>query len=121
MRGLALLVVLLGPSALSLPSVARELISQEAPFHVGQNVTVCGTVAFANYAVQTKGQPTYLTLDQLHPRQVFIILIWGSDRPKFGEPEIKLLGRTVCANGLIESYKGKPQIVIEDPQQLSVK
>jgi hypothetical protein len=52
---------------------------------------------------------------------VFTVLIWGSDRPKFGGPEIKLLGRTVCANGPIESYKGKPEIVARDPRQLLVK
>jgi hypothetical protein len=52
---------------------------------------------------------------------VFTIVILGSDRPKFGEPEIKLLGKTVCATGLIEAYKGKPEIVAKDPRQLVMK
>jgi DNA/RNA endonuclease YhcR with UshA esterase domain len=100
---------------------AAELTTQQAASHVGETATVCGTVASANYAVRTSRQPTFLNLDQAYPQQLFTILIWGTDRAKFGSPEVGLMGKRVCATGLIESYKGKPEIVATDPRQLSVR
>ena len=44
-----------------------------------------------------------MDLDEPYPRQIFTILIWGSDRPKFGEPEVKYENKKVCATGLITS------------------
>jgi hypothetical protein len=84
MKKLALVVALLGVPGLALPSAAAELTSQQAASHVGETATVCGTVASANYAVRTNRQPTFLNLDQPYPRQVFTIVIWGSDRSKCG-------------------------------------
>jgi hypothetical protein len=118
MRGLALVVALLSVG-LTFPSAAAELNSQQAASHIGETATVCGTVASANYAVRTKGQPTFLNLDKPYPNQVFTIMIWGSDRGKFGTPEVQYLGKRLCATGQIQSYKGKPEIVANDPRQLT--
>ena len=71
-------------------------------------MTVCGTVASTNFAARSKGQPTYLNLDRPYPNQVFTVLIWGSDRPKFGAPETTLMGKKLCATGTIKAYRGKP-------------
>jgi hypothetical protein len=40
---------------------------------VGENVTVCGTAASANYATHAKGQPTFLNLDKAYPHQIFTV------------------------------------------------
>jgi hypothetical protein len=119
-RGLALVVALLG-AGLPFPSAAAELNSQQAASHIGETATVCGTVASTNYAVRTKGQPTFLNLDKPYPNQVFTIMIWGSDRHKFGAPEVQYLGKRLCATGQIRSYKGKPEIIANDPKQLTLK
>ena len=42
---------------------AANLTADQAPSHVGENATICGTVASANYAAHAKGQPTFLNLD----------------------------------------------------------
>ena len=110
-----MLVALLVPAQ----GLAAELSAQEAASHVGETASVCGTVASANYSVRTKGQPTFLNLDQPYPKQVFTVLIWGSDRAKFGTPEVQFMGKRLCATGRIESYKGKPEIVATDPRQLT--
>ena len=60
MRVLALVVALLSMSALSCQTAAAELTSQQAASHVGETATVCGTLASANYATRTKGQPTFM-------------------------------------------------------------
>lgn len=88
---------------------------------VGETATVCGTIVSANYAIKLKGQPTFLNLDRPYPNQVFTVLIWGNDRVKFGEPEVKFLGKTVCATGKIRDYRGKPEIIATDTKQLTAK
>jgi DNA/RNA endonuclease YhcR with UshA esterase domain len=100
---------------------APWLAAQDAAGHIGEVATVCGTVASANFANRSKGQPTYLNLDRPYPNQVFTILIWGSDRPKFGTPETTLMGKRVCAAGAIKEYRGKPEIVATDPRQLTMQ
>jgi len=99
---------------------AAELTARQAASHVGATATVCGTVASANYSVRTKGQPTFLNLDLPYPQQVFTVLIWGTDRAKFGTPETQFMAKRLCATGKIEMYKGKPEIVATDPRQLTV-
>jgi DNA/RNA endonuclease YhcR with UshA esterase domain len=90
----------------------------QAAGHIGKWATVCGIVASANYAIKTRRQPTFLNLDRPYPNQIFTILIWGSERPKFGSPDVALMGKKVCATGTIEEYRGKPEIVATDPAQI---
>ena len=63
-------------------------------------------------------QPTFLNLDQPFPQQIFTVVIFGSDRSKFGEPEKAFLNQTICATGTIEDYRGLPQIVAKEPKQI---
>jgi hypothetical protein len=79
MRGLALVVALVS-AGVTVPSAAAELKWRQGASHVGETATVCGTVASANYAVRTKGQPTFLNLDKAYPNHVFTIVVWGSER-----------------------------------------
>ena len=111
--GLGLLAFLLPVAA-----AAADLTARQAAGYVGKAETVCGTVASATHAERTKGKPTFLNLDEPYPRHIFTIVIWGTDRPKFGAPEASLMGRRVCVTGRIETYKGKPQIVVADPRNL---
>jgi hypothetical protein len=83
--------------------------------------TICGTVVSANYSSRSKGQPTFLNLDEPYPKQVFTILIWGSDRPKFGEPESKYRDQKICVTGKITSYRGVAEIAATDPGQLEIQ
>src|SRR5262249_8672859 len=88
------------------PAGAKNTLTpDQAPNHIGETATVCGVVVSTRYATGTKGQPTFLNLDRAYPHQVFTVVIWGSDRPKFGTPEITLMGKNVCATGTIQSYR----------------
>ena len=90
---------------------ANALSASEAIGYVGSKRTVCGNVVSANYASGSKGKPTFLNLDKNYPNQIFTILIWGDNRSNFPEaPEIFYRNQKVCASGLIEAYKGVPQI-----------
>jgi len=74
----------------------NKITAAEAKDHVGETRTVCGKVASTHFASKTKGEPTFLNLDEPYPKEVFTILIWGCDRAKFGAPETKYKDATVC-------------------------
>ena len=76
------------------------------------------SVASTHYADRSKGQPTFLNLDEPYPKQIFTILNWGSDRPKFGRPEETYRDKEVCATGKITSYKGIPEIIASETSQI---
>jgi hypothetical protein len=104
--------------ALSTAAQTNKITAAEAKDHVGEVRTVCGKVASAHYAVRSKGQPTFLNLDGPYPKAIFTILIWGSDRAKFGAPETKHQDARVCVTGKITSYRGTPEIVATEPSQI---
>jgi len=99
----------------------KHFSAADAKDHIGEKATVCGKVVSAHYAARSRGQPTFLNLDEPYPRQIFTIVIWGSDRQKFGEPEEKYLDKNVCVTGKITSYRGIPEIVVSQPRQIEVE
>ena len=108
--------VILGPLSI----VAQDYVSPaDAGKYIGQTKTVCGKVASTTYAVRTKGHPTFINLDRPYPNQIFTVVIWGSDRNKFkNPPEIFFKEKRVCVTGKIDTYRGKPEIIVRDPSQV---
>src|ERR1700683_3738125 len=95
-----------------------KITSRQAKDHVGEVQTVCGNVASTHYAARSKGQPTFLNLDEPYPNEVFTILIWGDDRSKFGTPETEFRDKNLCVTGKITSYRGTSEIVATEPSQI---
>jgi len=93
----------------------------EAKSHVGERATVCGEVASTRYAARTRGNPTFINLDKPYPNQIFTVLIWGTDRPKFGDPEELYRNKHICITGKISDYKGVPEVVAYEPPQIKVQ
>src|SRR5271157_686670 len=93
-------------------SYAQTSISAaEAKNHVGERQTVCGQVVSMHYAAQSRGTPTFINLDKPYPNQIFTVLVWGSDRPKFGDPADMYRNKHICVTGKIGDYKGVPEVV----------
>jgi len=106
---------------LGLHAQAKKLTSAEAKDHIGDRATVCGKVVSTHYAKSSKGEPTFLNLDEPYPKEVFTTLIWGSDREKFGTPEDEYKGLRVCVTGKITSYRGRPEIVATERGQIEIQ
>jgi DNA/RNA endonuclease YhcR with UshA esterase domain len=97
---------------------AQTIAATQAKDHVGEKATVCGQVASTHYAARSRGNPTFINLDQPYPNQIFTVLIWGSDRPKFGAPEQTYSGKAICVTGTITMYRGSPEIIAHEPSQI---
>jgi hypothetical protein len=112
---LALLCVLAGGIV---HAQSGHINAGDAKNHVGEKTTVCGRVVSTHFASGSKGQPTFLNLDEPYPKEIFTILIWGSDRPKFGHPEDTYRDKSVCVTGKITSHRGVPEIAASEPGQI---
>ena len=96
--------------------------ADQSKSHIGERATVCGVVASARYAASSKGQPTFVNLDKPYPNQIFTVLIWGSDRAKFGAPEKDFAKKNICVTGMIEQFRGAAEIIAKSPSlQIAVK
>jgi DNA/RNA endonuclease YhcR with UshA esterase domain len=92
---------------------------EDATSHVGETATVCGVVASAKFAANSRSQPTFIDLGKAYPNAAFTAVIFGDDRAKFGTPETALRGKRVCVTGQIRDCRGKPEIILSDPSQLT--
>ena len=59
------------------------------------------------------------TLALTIPASLAVAVIFGTDRAKFGEPETTLSGKRICITGQVRNYRGKPEIIVSDPSQLT--
>jgi hypothetical protein len=83
---------------------------------------VCGVVASADYAADARAHPTFLTLVnpvQPNPAAALTAVIYGTDRAKFGNPEITMPGQRVCVTGFISYFRQRPEMMLSNPSQLS--
>lgn len=88
---------------------------------VGRIATVKGPVVDAYYARSSNGSPTFLNLGRAYPSSSrFTVVIWSENRARFGTPERRYRGRTICVRGRVSTYQGAPQIAAVSPSQIAV-
>jgi len=89
----------------------------EAAKHVGETATVTDKVDGVHQA--RKGH-IFLNMGGKYPNQAFTAFIPAASASKF--PEVRQYeGRTVTLSGKIVIYRGKPEIVVNSPSQISSK
>ena len=91
--------------------------------HVGEHVTVCGTVGNVTWATSSKGKPTFINIGNAYPNpNRFTALIWSENRAKCENIINSMFyGRNVCVTGLIKLYNGTPEIEVTSPSQIEVR
>jgi DNA/RNA endonuclease YhcR with UshA esterase domain len=110
------------PTSIPIEKLSFSWSSKEASKHIGERGTVCGPIVDTRYATGSNGKPTFLNFDRAYPNHTMVVVIWNSNRGAFPRnPQTYYKGKDVCATGLIESYKGKPEIVARDGDQLEIQ
>jgi DNA/RNA endonuclease YhcR with UshA esterase domain len=110
------------PAAWAGVNVIQVISSDQAQQHIGETTTVCGMVASGRYINTPGDERVYLNFDHPYPKQTLAVVIPGAARSRFKEPpETLFQGKTVCVTGPITEYRGKPQIEIEDPSQITIQ
>jgi DNA/RNA endonuclease YhcR with UshA esterase domain len=104
-------------AALSLAAPVKPIPTitpAEAAKHVGEQVVVEGTI---DQIVTTVNLTTHINFGGRYPNQVFTATILKARQPYFtGVKEYE--GKLVLVRGLVRLYRGKPEIVLEEPDQL---
>jgi hypothetical protein len=114
-----LLPVWLG-TALAVPAQTGLITTREAKNHVGEKDRLREGRGHP-FCFEREGPPTSVPFDQPYPDQIFTLVIWGSDRAKFGRPEEIYRDKELCVTGKITSYLGIPEIVASNPNQVQVQ
>jgi len=91
-------------------------------FHIGDSITVCSKVFSARYLEQSNRQPTFLDLGADYPNNLLTVVIFGENRQKFtGFPEVLFANKNICVTGKLEDYKGRPEIIVSNPDQIRIE
>ena len=89
----------------------------EAAKHVGETATITDKVD----GVHQSGKGNiFLNMGGKYPNQAFTAWIPSGSSSQFPNPQ-QYEGRTVAVSGKITLYKGKPEIIVNSPSQISTK
>ena len=95
--------------------------TRQAVYFIGKECNVCGKVIATRFNKNTKSQITYINFDEPYPNTPFTAVLFGKDRINFTyEPEVYLKDKMICVKGIVQTYKGKPQIVVTKENQFSI-
>lgn len=90
---------------------------KEAYNNVGNKVTVCTRV----FSIRATPAITQISAGDKYPNNPLTIIIFSKNYYKFKPaPEELYKDRNICVKGTIELYKGKPQIIVEDPDDIII-
>lgn len=87
----------------------------EAQANIGNHVTVYGLVA----DVVIRDKVSYLNFDFKYPKNTFTAVIFASDYNKFEDLK-SYKNDYVEVKGTVMEYRGKPQIILNSPDQIKV-
>jgi DNA/RNA endonuclease YhcR with UshA esterase domain len=118
MKPKTLLVLLVGALvALASCQSTPNYKATEAARHVGESATVTDRVD----GVQQLGKGnTFLNMGGKYPNQAFTAFIPSENAAQFPHAQ-QYKGRVVSVSGKITLHKGKPEIVVTSPAQISTK
>jgi DNA/RNA endonuclease YhcR with UshA esterase domain len=111
------LVLAFGFAIITAPAFAQAIQPAEAKGHVGQTVTVEGTVDNVH---TTAAGNTYIDIGGKYPNNTFAAVIFSKDASKFTDVNA-LKGKTVDITGPVKLYKEKPEIILKSADQLKTK
>jgi hypothetical protein len=104
-------------AALAVAQAPPNYSACEASKHVGETATVTGRVD--GFHQSGKGN-IFLNMGGKYPNQCFTGFIPSSSAGQFPNAQ-QYEGKTVAVTGKIQLYKGKPEIVVTSPGQISAK
>jgi len=96
---------------------SKRISYTEAPNHIGEYACVVGKV---DHVYTSRKGNTFLNFCPDYKTCPFGAVIFSSDAHKFSNPK-QYEGRTVEIIGLIRSYQGRPEIILNDPSQIKIK
>lgn len=111
-----MLALVLAALSLAAPvKITPTITPAEAAKHVGEEVIVQGTV---DQIVLSVNLTTHINFGGIYPNHQFTATIFKA-RQSFFSGVKGYEGKVVQVRGLVRLYRGKPEIVLNDPEQLT--
>ena len=111
------LVVFFALSTLAIAQAQPTYTAAEAAKHVGETATVKDRVEGVHHT--GKGN-IFLNMGGKYPNQAFTAFIPSGSAAQFSNAQ-QYKGRIVSVSGKITLYKGKPEIIVTSPGQISAQ
>jgi len=92
-----------------------NITSREVKAHIGDSLTIKGFVA----DVYVSEKVTYLNFENKFPKNIFSCAIFSSKAEAFGDLS-KYKSKEVEVTGKITTYKNKPQVILNSPDQIKI-
>jgi DNA/RNA endonuclease YhcR with UshA esterase domain len=103
--------------AASVIAQTSNYTAAESAKHVGETATVTDRVD----GVHQSGKGNiFLNMGGKYPNQAFTAFIPSSSAAQFSNPQ-QYEGQTVAVSGKITLYRGKPEIIVNSPSQISTR
>lgn len=100
----------------------QEIRIEDAAKHEGDSVKVCTKIFGARYLENMNRAPTLLNAGAKYPDAPLTLVVFGESRAAFKQkPEEFYTGKQVCVTGKIVMFKGKPEIILTDDGQITIK
>ncbi len=101
--------------AVSSAASQNKIPADAASSHTGEKVTVCDSV----YGVKSLDKLTFINIGAAYPDAPLTLVIFAKDLPAFkASPAVLYNNKKICVTGKIELFKGKPQIVVTQPEEI---
>jgi hypothetical protein len=100
------------PSSSGTATAVVTIDIHDAAGHIGENVRICAKIS----GYKALGGMTLINLGAAYPNQLLTIVLRDAAKDEYKVAE----GQTICVSGRIEIFKGKPEIVVTDPKQVSI-
>jgi DNA/RNA endonuclease YhcR with UshA esterase domain len=108
-------------AVLAVPALCQTKINvEDVGKHIGENVIVCSKVYGTKYL--DKSGITFINVGAAYPSSPLTVVIFGKDRTNFTKvPEELYLDKQICITGKIQEYKGKNEIIITRPDEITIE
>jgi exonuclease VII large subunit len=100
---------------LALGEDRKTIFDSDAAKHVGETVSVRGLVAGV---YTSKSNTTFINFGKAYPHHTFSAVIFSGAAARFKDPQT-WDGYVITVTGKIKSYKGKPEMVLDSPSQVT--
>jgi len=95
----------------------EKIAVEDAEKYIGKNVVICSMV----YGVKELSNINFINVGANYPDNPLTIVVFSGDKVNFKEGLALYNNKNICVTGTIKEYKGKPEIVITRPQDISIQ
>ncbi|MEP7108681.1 MAG: S1/P1 nuclease [Ferruginibacter sp.] len=96
---------------------AEKITVEDATKYIGRKVVICSMV----YGVKELASVNFINVGAKYPDNPLTIVVFKGDKGNFKNGLGVYENKTVCVTGTIKEYKGKPEIIITKPEDISIQ